>query len=509
MTRPIPIFSAIALVAACASSSGPAPAVAPAPAAGIDQAAASITPDDMYARIAYLASDELKGRDTPSPGLDMAANYVANEFRAIGLTPAGDSGTYIQRYAYARTRLLSDRTWLEIDAGGSKTRAQGAVDFFVLPDTGAMKSGGLAWGGTAKAGMAPFAADAAGRMVVVFMPGTQPDASWNMAIGGAFTAAMPAHAAGVILLLDPGFDVSAIPQIAQAVATQQAPIPLVGLRYDVLKTALAAAGEDLDALRTAAFRTLPGTATLDVAIEKTNTYPPNVIGILRGSDPVLSDQYVVFSAHMDHLGTGAPDATGDSIFNGADDDASGTATMMEVAEAFSKLATRPRRSMIFVAVSGEEKGLLGSSAFVKSPPVPKEKMIADINLDMVGRNAPDTVVAIGQDYSSLGPTVQAVAAKHPELGLVVAPDLWPEENLFVRSDHFNFASNGVPAIFFTTGLHEQYHKQSDEVELIDKDKITRIGRLVFYLAYTVANADGTPSWTDAGRRVVGLTGRTP
>jgi Zn-dependent M28 family amino/carboxypeptidase len=136
-------------------------------------------------------------------------------------------------------------------------------------------------------------------------------------------------------------------------------------------------------------------------------------------------------------------------------------------------------------------------------------MIADINLDMVGRNAPDTVVAIGQDYSSLGPTVQAVVRARPALGLVVAPDLWPEENLFTRSDHFNFAQNGIPAIFFTTGLHEQYHKQSDEVELIDRDKITRIGRLVFYLAYEVANADGTPTWTEEGRRVVGLTSRMP
>ncbi|MGD8276929.1 MAG: M20/M25/M40 family metallo-hydrolase [Gemmatimonadota bacterium] len=508
MTRSIPILAAISIAAACASSSGPAPAAAPAPAAGIDQAAATITPDDMYARIAYLASDALKGRDTPSPGLDMAADYIANEFRDLGLTPAGDSGSYIQRYTYPRTRLVSDRTWLEIDAGGSKTRARGAVDFFVLPSTDTMKSAGLVWGGTAKPGLR-FESDVTGRLVAVFMPGTDPDAAWNAAIGAAFTAAMPAGAAGVIMVLDPALDPGMISQVANMVAGASAPIPLVGLRYDVMKTALAAAGEDLDALRDGAARTLPATATLNVGIEKTNTYPPNVVGILRGSDPVLSDQYVVFSAHMDHVGTGAADATGDSIFNGADDDASGTATMMEVAEAFASLSVRPRRSMIFVAVSGEEKGLLGSSAFVKSPPVPKEKMIADINLDMVGRNAPDTVVAIGQDYSSLGPTVQAVAAKHPELGLVVAPDLWPEENLFTRSDHFNFATNGVPAIFFTTGLHEQYHKQSDEVDLIDRDKITRIGRLVFYLAYDVANADGTPAWTEAGRQVVGMGGRMP
>ena len=222
---------------------------------------------------------------------------------------------------------------------------------------------------------------------------------------------------------------------------------------------------------------------------------------------MLRDQYVVFSAHMDHVGMGPPDSEGDSIFNGADDDASGTATVVEVAEAFSALTIRPRRSILFVAVSGEEKGLLGSDYFASHPPVARDQIIANINLDMVGRNAPDTVVAIGQDYSSLGPLVQEVAAARPELGLVVAPDLWPEENLFVRSDHFSFAKNGVAALFFTTGLHDEYHKQSDEVELIDRDKMSRIGKLAFYLAWEIANADEPPTWTEEGRRVVAGSGR--
>ena len=509
MTRPVLLFAVVALAGACAGSSGPAPASSPAPAAGVDQAAASITPDDMYARIAYLASDELRGRDTPSPGLDMAADYIANEFRGMGLTPAGDDGTYIRRWEYPATRLVLDRTWLDLAAGGATTRLAAARDFFILPGAADTASGGLAWGGTARQGMTPFGAEAAGRMVAVFMPGTNPDASWNVAIGAVFGAAMPVGAAGVILVLDPAFDAGMIPQLAEAVAGQRAPLPVLGIRYDAVKSAFASAGADLDALRDAPFRTLAGTVSVNVALETSVSHPPNVIGILRGSDPVLADQYVVFSAHMDHVGVGSPDATGDSIFNGADDDASGTATMMEVAQAFSKLPNRPRRSLIFLAVSGEEKGLLGSSAFVASPPVPKEKMIADINIDMVGRNAPDTVVAIGQDYSSLGPSVQAIARARPELGLVVAPDLWPEENLYTRSDHFNFARSGVPALFFTTGLHEQYHKQSDEVELIDRDKITRIGRLVFYLAYDVANADAAPAWTAEGRRVAGLGGRLP
>jgi Zn-dependent M28 family amino/carboxypeptidase len=241
-------------------------------------------------------------------------------------------------------------------------------------------------------------------------------------------------------------------------------------------------------------------ATLEISVRKTMepSTPPNVVATLVGSDPALRDEYVVFSAHMDHVGVGAPDASGDSIFNGADDDASGTATMLEVAEAFASMPRRPARSMIFVAVSGEEKGLLGSAFFTQNPPVPAQQMVANINLDMVGRNAPDSVIAIGNEYSSLGDLVQEVAATHSDLGLTVAPDLWPEERLFFRSDHFNFAKAGVPAIFFTTGLHDQYHQQSDEVDLIDLDKITRLGRLAFHLALEIATRPTAPTWTEKG-----------
>lgn len=512
MTRPTLFVAAAALLSACASSGSPAPSAAPAarpaPAAGVEAAAASITPEDMHRRIAYLASDELGGRDTPSPGLELAAKYIADEFRGFGLSPAGDSGTFVRRYSWKRSTFIADRTSLAIDAGGNRTAFVHGSDFFVLPGMSENVSGGLAWGGTAGPGMAALGSEAAGRMVAVFMPGATPDNSWNAAIGAAFGAAMPARAAGVILVLDPDFDAAMMPQIAEAVAAQQAPIPLVGLTWGAMKGSLAAAGEDLDALRDAPFKVISaGTASLSVGRSSSEVRPPNVVGILRGSDPLLSDQYVVFSAHMDHVGIGGKDAEGDSIFNGADDDASGTATMLEVAQAFASAGQRPRRSLIFLAVSGEEKGLLGSAAFADNPPVAKEKIVANINLDMVGRNSPDTVVAIGQDYSSLGPLVQEVATKRPELGLVVAPDLWPEENLFVRSDHFSFARNGVPAIFFTTGLHDQYHKQSDEVDLIDTDKITRIGRLVFYLASEVANREQPPAWTEEGRRVVNGAGR--
>jgi Zn-dependent M28 family amino/carboxypeptidase len=131
-----------------------------------------------------------------------------------------------------------------------------------------------------------------------------------------------------------------------------------------------------------------------------------------------------------------------------------------------------------------------------------KQIVANINVDMIGRNAPDTTVAIGQDLSSLGPTVQAIVKAHPELKLTVAPDLWPEENLFVRSDHFNFARAEIPAIFFTSGLHGDYHKPSDEPETIDNDKLARTAQLLFYLGLDVANAAAAPAWTEAGLKVI-------
>lgn len=228
---------------------------------------------------------------------------------------------------------------------------------------------------------------------------------------------------------------------------------------------------------------------------------PNVVAVLRGSDPALRDEYVVISAHMDHVGVGEP-VNGDSIYNGADDDASGTSSLLEVAQAFASLPERPRRSVIFLHVSGEEKGLLGSEWFADHPTVPLGNIVANINVDMIGRNSPDTVVVIGKNYSSLGAVADGVAARHPELGLTLADDKWPEERFFFRSDHFNFARKEIPAIFFFSGVHEDYHRPSDEVHKIDTDKTARVTRAVFYTAYEIAQATARPTWDPKGLQEV-------
>lgn len=237
----------------------------------------------------------------------------------------------------------------------------------------------------------------------------------------------------------------------------------------------------------------------DVETRGGTSRAPNAVAVLRGSDPELAQTWVVFTAHMDHVGVGSPDESGDSIYNGADDDASGTAALLEIAEAFALLPDRPARSVAFVAVSGEELGLLGSRAFLTDGGIPAARMVANINMDMIGRNAPDSVVAIGMPYSSLGTRLEEVVSNRPGLGLSVVDDPWPEEQFFFRSDHYNFAAEGIPAIFLFAGVHEDYHRPSDSAERIDAGKIARVATAAFLLGLEIARDPEPPRWTAAGR----------
>jgi Zn-dependent M28 family amino/carboxypeptidase len=195
---------------------------------------------------------------------------------------------------------------------------------------------------------------------------------------------------------------------------------------------------------------------------------------------------------MDHIGItpGRPD----SINNGADDDGSGTAGVMELAEAFSQPGARPKRSIIFLTVSGEEKGLWGSDFFTSHPPVPIKQIVADINIDMIGRNWPDTIVAIGKEHSDLGTTLNRVNTAHRELGMTAIDDRWPDERFYFRSDHYNFARRGVPILFFFNGVHPDYHEVTDSPDKINSEKEARILRLLFYLGQEIANAPARPQW---------------
>ena len=289
------------------------------------------------------------------------------------------------------------------------------------------------------------------------------------------------------------------------------PLPIVGLSSTSAAALLAEVGLDLTALResppTNAISLDGITMNVAAPFEVSAHTPPNVVGMVRGSDPELRNEYIVYTAHFDHVGVGIPDESEDSIYNGADDNASGTSVLLETAAAFAALEVLPARSVIFLAVSGEEKGLLGSEHYSENPTVPIEAIIMNINLDMVGRNHPDTVIGIGRQYTNLGPLTDRVLREHPDIGFTVIEDPKPEEQGFFRSDHLHFVNKDIPAIFFSAGFdHEDYHKPSDEVELIDAEKAARVGRLVFHLGALVAGGTVDPEWTEEGlaevRRII-------
>lgn len=214
---------------------------------------------------------------------------------------------------------------------------------------------------------------------------------------------------------------------------------------------------------------------------------PNAAAVLEGSDARLRDEYVVVIAHMDGKGVRTP-VGGDSIYNGADDNASGTAAVLEMAEAFAGAEPRPRRSLLFLTVSGEEHGFWGTLAYLSAPTVPVANIVAVLNFDMISRNNPDSVFASGMDGSTLGDRLLGIAAAHPDERLHLVPG--PTGG----SDHVPFWQRGIPFVMFFAGLHPDYHTPLDEPGRIDADKAARVTRMAFYLALAVADADGRPQW---------------
>ncbi len=474
-------------------------------------AANTITARDFHARVSYLASDALRGRDTPSQGLEAAAAYIASEMYRVGLEPAGDNGSYHQRWSFPISRLSQAAVRMTLQTERRTIVLRHGVDFVVDRGAPAEVTAGMVLIGSAPEIDAVAAGEVRDRVAVVLMPGRY-DRDWRMLGTRVRRVAQEGGASAVLFVLDPDFSGDEVAVLRQRFGATGG--RLGGLReittyyltYESARDLFRAAELDLDGLRHRSGEDarrpvpLPGvTASLAAPVEMLQDgEPSNVVGILRGSDPELSDSYVIISAHYDHVGVGMPDARGDSIYNGADDNASGTTALLEIAQAFSMLETAPRRSIVFLAVSGEEKGLLGSRYYSDNSTVAVERIVANINIDMISRNAPDSIVVLGQEYSSLGPLVQRVSADQPELGLTVAEDIWPEERFFFRSDHFNFVRLEIPALFFFSGVHEDYHRPSDTVELINPDKGARVARLVFHTIAEIANDREPPRWTEEG-----------
>jgi hypothetical protein len=484
------------------------PLAAQAPNRSLAQAAATITEADVMRRVHIIAHDSMMGRDTPSRGLDMTAQYVADEFKRFGLKPGGENGTFFQRYQILSSRLDPAGSHVGFMMSGSHLHAELARDArYLYGGIPAEEIGGPAVLFAGVYDSTRGVGDLTNKMalaVVDHRTGALP-----LEANRLIRAILQAKPKGLVLISNRDSAVFATElgrqgNVRRAIEGTQGPgVPVIEVHERALGALLRTTGIDLAELRGVKAFTGKPVPGLTVMIDLKQTIlergsAPNAIGILEGTDPQLKNEYLVFSAHMDHVGISTGRA--DSINNGADDDASGTVGVVELAEAFSQ--ARPKRSIVFITVSGEEKGLWGSQYFADHPTVPVASMVANLNIDMIGRNWKDTIVAIGKEHSDLGATLNRVNQAHPELRMTAIDDRWPQENFYFRSDHYNFARKGVPILFFFNGTHEDYHRPSDSPDKIDGEKEARILRLLFYLGQDIANAPQRPKWKPESYRQI-------
>jgi Peptidase family M28 len=467
----------------------------------LEAAAATITGDDVMRRVGIIADDSMMGRDTPSRGLELTARYVADQFHRFGLRPGGDSGSYFQRYAITRRQMQLGRSEVVFRIGRVSARA--GLDRSARFIHGSVPSGPLTGPAIVLGG--PLTPDAVGAMalrdkVVLYVPDYRSPSPANSGLVARAIRVAGPRAIVSLANLDFAAFAARVPTVAPeryGLDLGSGVPPTVEVSVTSVTPALHAAGIDLEGVRGAREVVSRDVPALTVKVDLrdsvlSRTTAPNTIGILEGGDPKLRGEYLVYSAHMDHIGI--TPGQRDSINNGADDDGSGTTGVIELAEAFSRPGVRPARSILFMTVSGEEKGLWGSRYFSEHPTVPLNRIVADLNIDMIGRNWRDTIVAIGKEHSDLGATLERVNAAHPELHMTAIDDRWPEERFYFRSDHYNFARKGVPILFFFNGTHPDYHEVTDSPDKIDGEKEARILRLLFYLGQEVANAPKRPEW---------------
>ena len=477
----------------------PLPAQAPGP---LDPAAETITPAVIHSRIAILADDSMLGRDTPSEGLERAARYVIGEFHRLGLRPAGDLGTYVQRFGVSRWTVDTAASSLELSARGARARVAFGSDVRVIG--GEVSGKPIAGDAILLAGPLTAAAAKDPRLrarIVLLVPDFGRPLPFDL---GDRVDEIAGVARAVILLSNRDtttfsrrIDTSLEPRLTPDYRDAEAGAPVVEVREGALGSVATVAALDLGRLRSLDSTVIRDVRDLRIDLRIARHYleratVPNLVAALEGRDRRLRGEYVAISAHLDHGGvrSGRPD----SIFNGADDNASGVAGLLALAEAYSRRDARPARSLLFVLPSGEEKGLWGSAYWVRHPTVPLGDVVADLNLDLIGRNWSDSVIVTGPEMSTLGETLRRVTARHPELRMAPVPDRWPEERIFYRSDHYNFALGGVPVLFFTSGTHTDYHQPTDVTEHIDTEKASRLVRYVFHIGAAVANDPERPRW---------------
>ena len=493
--------------------------------ANSEELAATVNTADLKQHLDILASDAFEGRETGEEGQRKAAAYISSYFYSLGLPPIGDNNSYYQQIAYTA------ENWNIIDLKVNKTTYRHLWDYVSFPATNSNKEKQefeevlfLGYGIDDARYSDYQAVDVRGKIVMVFLgepmredstswiTGTRQLTEWSTNWRLKLKAAQRWGAAGVLLidgqiqktigeqrrlLLSPGFRIGRGEEPEKNYANNLFISP--GIAQEIMgnkfKKAIKARNR---ILATGVPQAVVLKCDLALTQEKRirQIIGENVLGFIEGVDPRFKDELIVVTAHYDHLGKKR-----DEIYNGADDNASGTSTVMEIAQALAQAKEAgygPRRSVLCMLVSGEEKGLLGSKYYVENPIFPLQNTVADINIDMVGRtdeihaDNPNYIYVIGSNRLSddLHEINEEMNNKYSNIELDYTYNAEDDPNrYYYRSDHYNFAEKGIPSIFYFSGTHEDYHQPTDDADKIQFDKMERIGRLIFHVTWELANRD--------------------
>lgn len=501
----------------------PAHAQAP-PKYTVEDFAATVDPQDLRLYLTVLASPQLEGRETATPGNDAAADFLAGQLSGFGIKPLGAEGSYFQDIPFSRTE------WAELGLQVNDQPLEHLKDFLCFrslrPNAEQVSGEEVVFLGYGidDPKYSDYGADVRGKAILIYqgepvtrkgryrISGNKNPSQWSSDWTLKLEAAKK-HGVTAIYLLVPDFQRLAGqmrrfalgPDIALG-ANESAAYPPMAMVSTT--TARALMGDRVDDVIKMRDRINKGKQPEAIALKARHTFTTrlsertvtghNVLGYIEGSDPALKDELVVLTAHYDHLGR-----TGDDTYFGADDNASGTSTLLEMAQAFALAKQKgmgPRRSVLVLFVTGEEKGLLGSRYYTENPVFPLASTVANVNVDMVGRTddrhkTSDYIYVIGSDKISqdLHDINEAMNAAYTKLELDYTYNDEKDPNrYYYRSDHYNFAEKGVPAIFFFSGVHADYHRPSDTADKIDYERMAKVGRLVFHTTWELANRDERP-----------------
>lgn len=517
----------------------------------------SIRAADLRADLFFLASDAMDGRLTGTPGNQVAAEFVKARFQRLGLQPAGPNGSFFQPYSLYTTTLGAGNAIELEDGTGESMQLTVGSDFYPLNISGSGSARGpvvFAGFGIASPqyGHDDYGGDVNGKVVLILdhEPGeNDPSSPFDGLVTSEASrdirkvlAAQERGAAGVLFVTDlhnhlPAIDGGRgggggggrtywpdtprrIERYLLATWVDRIHIPVGRISVARAEALVAGTGNTLEVLSRGADRVgrnavlaLPGTeATLTTSVDRHTVADRNVVALIEGADPVLRDEWIIICAHYDHDG-----ADGERIFNGADDDGSGTVSLLEIAEAYARAhqrGLRPKRTILFAAWNSEERGLLGAWAYTEQPLHPLAQTVAVLNMDMVGRNE-EVPADGGRRFRGL--EVQTAESNRNAvnlMGYTYSPDLHAAieranmttglelkarydnnaSNLLRRSDQWPFLQNGVPAMFFHTGLHPDYHTEFDRPEKINYQKMEKIARVVYQTSWALANQSERPGF---------------